>query len=178
MYHRLCGLYTITIGWTWYTTWDDWLNFVNKCKYRLRMLCDLSYYIDCPSSPPTVAQVYLVSVVSARRGRTSRSRNRRTPSSRDWGRIDTAQVLDHRETRPYTAWSGCRISRIDLWVSVCSMRSRCGVDVSGPVKYRCVIIKLRIVGDLLTKFRSSCIIIQSDFYFTFYSYVLSMNKFI
>jgi len=23
----------ITIGWIWYTTWHDWVNFVNKCNY-------------------------------------------------------------------------------------------------------------------------------------------------
>ena len=33
VYHWFCGVYTFTIGWTWYTTWHDWLNLVNKCKY-------------------------------------------------------------------------------------------------------------------------------------------------
>jgi len=33
VYHIFWGVYTITIGWTWYTTRHVWLNLVNKCKY-------------------------------------------------------------------------------------------------------------------------------------------------
>ena len=33
MYHRFWGVYIVTIGWIWYTTWHDWRNLVKKWKY-------------------------------------------------------------------------------------------------------------------------------------------------
>ena len=47
MYHRLWGLKTMTIGWSWYTTWRDWLNYVHKYKCTL-CYWDSSCSVICP----------------------------------------------------------------------------------------------------------------------------------
>ena len=55
VYHRFCVVYTNMIGWTWYTTWNNWLTLFKRVStHRVIGIPHVRWFVlsyVCPSLP-------------------------------------------------------------------------------------------------------------------------------